>query len=59
MSKSKFKYTSKKTKKVLSAKAGCNNWQLEKYIDTETEETIEDKTKFLRQLSSRRFIKRS
>ncbi|XP_029157655.1 uncharacterized protein LOC114930077 isoform X2 [Nylanderia fulva] len=40
----------KKQKKVLSAKAGCNNWQPEKYIDTETEETIEDKAKFLRQI---------
>lgn len=40
----------KKQKKVLSAKAGCSNWQPEKYIDTETEETIEDKAKFLRQI---------
>ncbi|XP_067210498.1 uncharacterized protein [Linepithema humile] len=40
----------KKQKKVLSAKAGCSNWQPEKYNDTETEETIEEKTKFLCQI---------
>jgi len=38
----------KKQKKVLSAKAGCSNWQPEKYIDTD--ETIEEKIKFLRQI---------
>jgi len=40
----------KKQKKVLSAKAECSNWQPEKYIDTETDETIEEKIKFLRQI---------
>lgn len=40
----------KKQKKVLSAKAGCSNWQPKKYIDTETDETIEEKAKFLRQI---------
>ncbi|XP_029663033.1 LOW QUALITY PROTEIN: uncharacterized protein LOC115235398 [Formica exsecta] len=40
----------KKQKKVLSAKAGCSNWQPEKYVDNETEETIENKSKFLRQI---------
>lgn len=40
----------KKQKKILSAKAGCSNWQPEKHIDTETVETIEDKTKFLREI---------
>jgi len=41
----------KKQKKVLSAKAGCSNWQPEKYIDTETDKTIEEKIKFLRQIA--------
>ncbi|XP_024884722.1 uncharacterized protein LOC112462889, partial [Temnothorax curvispinosus] len=40
----------KKQKKVMSAKAGCSNWQPEKFLDTETEETVEDKTKFLREI---------
>jgi len=40
----------KKQKKVLSAK-GCSNWQLEKYIDIETDETIEEKTQFLCQIA--------
>jgi len=41
----------KNQKKVLSAKAGCSNWQPEKYIDTETDKTIEEKIKFLRQIA--------
>lgn len=40
----------KKQKKVISARAGCSNWQPEKFLDTETDETIEDKTKFLREI---------
>lgn len=40
----------KKQRKVLSAKAGCSNWQPDNYVDSETEGTIEDKTEFLRQI---------
>lgn len=40
----------KKQRKVLSAKAGCSNWQLDNYVESETEDTIEDKTVFLRQV---------
>jgi len=40
----------KKQKKVLSAKAGCSNWQPEKYMESETEDTIENKAEFLRQV---------
>lgn len=40
----------KKQKKVISARAGCSNWQPEKFLDAETDETIEDKTKFLREI---------
>jgi len=39
-----------KQKKVLSAKAGCSNWQPEKYMESETEDTIENKAEFLRQV---------
>lgn len=41
----------KKQKKVLSAKAGCSNWQPDKYVDSETEESIDDKIEFLRQIT--------
>lgn len=40
----------KKQRKVLSAKAGCRNWQPEKYVESETENTIQEKTEFLRQV---------
>jgi len=40
----------KKQRKVLSAKAGCSNWQPDNYVESETEDTIEDKTVFLRQV---------
>lgn len=40
----------KKQLKVLSAKAGCSNWQPDNYVESETEDTIEDKTVFLRQV---------
>ncbi|KAL6418629.1 hypothetical protein ACFW04_011950 [Cataglyphis niger] len=39
----------KKQRKVLSAKARCSNWQPDNYVDSETEDTIEDETEFLRQ----------
>ncbi|XP_071565728.1 uncharacterized protein [Temnothorax nylanderi] len=41
----------KKQRKVLSAKAGCSNWQPEQYVESETEETIEDKVQFLRRVA--------
>lgn len=40
----------KKQRKVLSAKAGCSNWQPEKHVETETEDTIQDKTECLHQI---------
>lgn len=41
----------KKQRKVLSAKAECSNWQPEQYVESETEDTIEDKIKFLRRVA--------
>lgn len=38
----------KKQRKVLSAKAGCSNWQPDNYLESESEETIEEKAEFLR-----------
>ncbi|KYN12085.1 hypothetical protein ALC57_15752 [Trachymyrmex cornetzi] len=49
----------KEQKKVLSTKAGCSNWQPEKYLESETEETIESKTEFLRQVILRQESDRS
>lgn len=40
----------KKQRKVLSAKAGCSNWQPDNYVESETEDTIEEKTEFLQQI---------
>ncbi|XP_070163042.1 uncharacterized protein [Polyergus mexicanus] len=40
----------KKQRKVLSAKVGCSNWQPDNYVESETEDIIEDKTEFLRQV---------
>lgn len=41
----------KKQRKVLSAKAACSNWQPEQYVESETEETVEEKVNFLRRVA--------
>ncbi|XP_067212754.1 uncharacterized protein [Linepithema humile] len=41
----------KKQRKVLFAKAGCSNWQPDNYVESETENTIEEKTEFLREVT--------
>ncbi|XP_066589602.1 uncharacterized protein [Prorops nasuta] len=37
----------KKQKSILAAKAGCSNWQPDKYKEGETESSLEEKRKFL------------